>query len=136
MKRLPPKKPKKPPGFDKALINMVRAIRLLNKRNPAGRYTFALSWEPYSRPTHEMSMAPELTQDERIKLQTRVRELERALTWYQNQHTLHFSLELLYCVDHYELSKVGESERVIWVTSGETLLECIKAASQSDASDE
>lgn len=49
MKRLSPKKPKKPPGFDEALINMIRAMRLLNKRNPEGKYTFTLSWEPYSQ---------------------------------------------------------------------------------------
>jgi hypothetical protein len=69
---------------------------------------------------------------ERTELQKRVRELEKALNWYQEQHTLHYNLELLYCVDHYELSKVDESERVIWTTSGESLLECIEAGFAND----
>lgn len=54
------------------------------------------------------------------------------LQWYQNQHTLHFSLELLYCVDHYELSKFDESERQIWLVSGETLAECIDNGAVAD----
>lgn len=54
------------------------------------------------------------------------------LTWYQDQHTLHFTLELLYCVDHYELSKVDESERSIWLVSGETLAECIDNGAVAD----
>lgn len=57
------------------------------------------------------------------------------LTWYQNQHTLHFSLAFLYCVDHYELSKVDESDRTQWITQGETLAECIDNAVDLTAGD-
>lgn len=36
---------KRPPGFDQALMDMVRAVRLFNKRNPQGRLAFTLSWD-------------------------------------------------------------------------------------------
>jgi hypothetical protein len=36
---------KRPPNFDQALMGMVRAVRLFNKRNPQGRLVFKLSWD-------------------------------------------------------------------------------------------
>lgn len=57
------------------------------------------------------------------------------LHWYQEQHTLHFSLEFTYAVDHYELAKVNESERTVWVVGGETLAECIDNGAVADTGD-
>jgi hypothetical protein len=61
-----------------------------------------------------------------------IAELERdaeRLDWYEQQHTLHGSLELLYVVDGYELSQMAEDgdTRVLQVY-GESLRAAIDAA--------
>lgn len=54
------------------------------------------------------------------------------LDWYQAQHTLHKSLEVLYVVDGYELSVMAEDgERVVATYRGETLRDAIDQAIRS-----
>lgn len=51
------------------------------------------------------------------------------LDWFEAQHTLHKSLEVLYVVDGYELSLIAEDGDVVLATfKGETLREAIDQA--------
>lgn len=57
------------------------------------------------------------------------------LDWYQAQHTLHRSLEVLYVVDGYELSIMADDgDRVLATYKSETLRDAIDQAirAQSD----
>ena len=47
------------------------------------------------------------------------------LQWYQDQHELHYGLELLYVVDGYRLECVLENDLVAWSVEAPTLSECI-----------
>lgn len=50
------------------------------------------------------------------------------IQWYQDQHELHYGLELLYVVDGYVLSCVMENGLVVWKVQAPTLAECIDLA--------
>lgn len=55
-------------------------------------------------------------------------DLER-LDWYEAQHTLHKSLEVLYVVDGYELSLMAEDGDTVLATyKGNTLRDAIDQA--------
>lgn len=65
-----------------------------------------------------------------IALRRRVLELEAdaaRLDWYERQHTLHYSLEFIYVVDGYELSKTRDGN-VQWTIHEENLRATIDAA--------
>lgn len=58
------------------------------------------------------------------------------LDWYQAQHTLHKSLEVLYVVDGYELSLMAEDgETVLATYKGESLRGAIDQAMRSAQSE-
>jgi hypothetical protein len=50
------------------------------------------------------------------------------IQWYENQHTLHKTLELTYCVDSYLLECLDESGEAMWSVQEPTLAECIDSA--------
>lgn len=54
------------------------------------------------------------------------------LDWYEAQHTLHKSLEVLYTVDGYELSVMAEDgEKVLATYKGESLRDAIDQAARA-----
>lgn len=61
---------------------------------------------------------------------TQVTDAER-LKWYEDQHTLHRTLELTYCVDSYLLECLDESGEAFWSVQKPTLAECIDEAASA-----
>lgn len=52
------------------------------------------------------------------------------LQWYEDQHTLHWALEVTYCVDSYTLEKVRDSGEIAWCVQAPTLAACIDEAAR------
>lgn len=50
------------------------------------------------------------------------------IQWYEDQHALHYGLELLYVVDGYQLTCVMDSDLVAWQVEAPTLSACIDLA--------
>ncbi len=100
--------------------------RGLGMTSAVGEYTPAEFWT--------LLDAYDTLRQQHIDLLARAKKDAERWKFYEDQHTLHWRLEVTYVVDGYEFSKVHENGITVeWSFKGDTLLKAIDAALEAGA---